>query len=107
MTQIINLLDHEVVVGDHTIPPSGTTVRISYDRGETFYVNGIRFQGAPTYHGLVQEPSPVYDLDAPDTIYIVSQAVAFGYPQRNFASPGSRVANKDNKVIGCRELRFV
>lgn len=107
MTQIVNLLAHDVVVGDRTIPPSGTTVRISYDRGETFYVDGIRFQGPPTYHGLVQEPTEVYDLDAHDTIYIVSQAVAFGYPQRNFASPGSRVANKDNKVVACRELRFV
>ena len=109
MTQpkIVNLLPHEVVVGDTTIATSGTTVRISYKKGRVFYIDGIRFQGSPDYNGLVQEPRPAYDLDDPDTIYIVSQAVAFGYPQTNFVSPGARVTNKNNAVIACRELRFV
>lgn len=101
----INLCNHPVVVGRTTIPPSGRTLRIAFEKGEPFYLNGIRHRKAPVYHGLVQEgDGPDYDLTDPNTIYIVSQLVAFRYPQPNFYTAGGRAINKDNSVRATFEL---
>ncbi|MFR0734471.1 MAG: hypothetical protein ACLSHU_10030 [Oscillospiraceae bacterium] len=92
--KIVNLTPHDIVVGDVTIPASGTIARCATIT-EPLDVPGCPVPVVRQYFGAVEGlPAP-----APETMYVVSMvcAQAVGDSRMTYISPGSRSGTRTER----------
>ena len=99
--KIVNLTPHDIVVGDVTIPASGTIARCATIT-EPLDVPGCPVPVVRQYFGAVEGlPAPT-----PETMYVVSMvcAQAVGDSRDDVYIPGEQIRDEDGKIIGCKSI---
>lgn len=105
--KFVNLTSHDLHIHDENgvplqvIPESGQIARVNM---KNEFVGEFGSIGVPCY---VTEYGEVIGLPEPETgtLYITSAPVRFAVPERgDVASPGQRVRDRDDRIIGCRGL---
>lgn len=98
MVDMINLTPHPVTIGDITIAPSGTVLRLTEKKVVIDTVNNI-----PVYAVSYSVPDlpPIIN----GIIYIVSGMIADNVNRSDFYVPYNMVRDNNGHIVGCTGLR--